>query len=195
IKFVLTQKALTIFCETYHIPDEVHPQLPSPNQTIQEIPSDYSHHSGANIVEVEVDSIVWSFAPAIATVTTVTATVDADTTADRVPVEPFLFGVGSSSTGRTYSVLGGFSDVSGSDFLIGGICTVVEPESDLKKFTFHNGAEKRRLRYVVDEQAELLKVRYGEIENLKAQLLLKAEATKAIRLRAEVFKFEATEKS
>nr|GFB40828.1 hypothetical protein [Tanacetum cinerariifolium] len=60
----------------------------------------------------------------------------------------------------------------------------------------YNIREKRRLRYVVDEQAELLKVRYGEIENLKAQLLLKeAEATKAIRLRAEVFKFEATEKS
>nr|GFA46933.1 hypothetical protein [Tanacetum cinerariifolium] len=44
--------------------------------------------------------------------------------------------------------------------------------------------------------AELLKVSDGEIENLKAQLLLKeAEAAKAIRLRAEVFKFEAIEKS
>nr|GEV57353.1 transposase (putative), gypsy type [Tanacetum cinerariifolium] len=39
IKSVLTQRALTIFCETYHIPDEVHPQLPSPNQTIHEMPS------------------------------------------------------------------------------------------------------------------------------------------------------------
>nr|GEU68701.1 hypothetical protein [Tanacetum cinerariifolium] len=39
IKSVLTQKALAIFCETYHIPDEVHPQLPSPNQTIHEMPS------------------------------------------------------------------------------------------------------------------------------------------------------------
>nr|GFA87910.1 hypothetical protein [Tanacetum cinerariifolium] len=39
IRSVLTQKALTIFYETYHIPDEVHPQLPSPNQTIHEIPS------------------------------------------------------------------------------------------------------------------------------------------------------------
>nr|GEZ76890.1 hypothetical protein [Tanacetum cinerariifolium] len=45
-------------------------------------------------------------------------------------------------------------------------------------------------------EAELLKVRVGEIESLKAQLLLKdAEAAEAIRLRAEVFKFEATEKS
>nr|GEV48445.1 hypothetical protein [Tanacetum cinerariifolium]GEW61221.1 hypothetical protein [Tanacetum cinerariifolium] len=73
------------------------------------ISSDSSHHSGANITEAEVDSIV------------------------RVPVEPSLFGVGSSSTGRTDSVPGGFSDVSGSDFLIGGIRTVVDPDSDLKK--------------------------------------------------------------
>nr|GEY73820.1 hypothetical protein [Tanacetum cinerariifolium] len=39
IRYVLTQRALTIFYETYHIPDEVHPQLPSPNQTILEMPS------------------------------------------------------------------------------------------------------------------------------------------------------------
>nr|GEY44981.1 (-)-germacrene D synthase [Tanacetum cinerariifolium] len=160
-----------------------------------------------------------SSAPAIATVTTVTAAVDVATTADRVPVEPSLFGAGSSSTDRTDSVPCVFLDVSGSDFLICGIRTVVEPDSDLQKvylFTEFNDEaarqislsaelrmraeynirEKRRLRSVVDEQEELLKVRDGEIENLKAQLLLKeAEAMKAIRLRAEVFKFEATEKS
>ncbi|GJY03877.1 hypothetical protein Tco_0369817 [Tanacetum coccineum] len=39
IKSVLTQKALKIFCETFHIPNEVHPQLPSPNQTIHEMPT------------------------------------------------------------------------------------------------------------------------------------------------------------
>nr|GEU30558.1 hypothetical protein [Tanacetum cinerariifolium] len=39
IRYVLTQRALTVFCETYHIPVEVHPQLPSPNQTIHEMPS------------------------------------------------------------------------------------------------------------------------------------------------------------
>nr|GFC31089.1 hypothetical protein [Tanacetum cinerariifolium] len=94
---------------------------------------DYSHHSGANIVEAEVDSIVRSSAPAIATVATVTAAVDVDTTADRVHVLPYLFGVGSSSTGRIDSVPGGFSDVPGSDFFIGGIRTVVDPDSDLQK--------------------------------------------------------------
>nr|GEV30726.1 transposase (putative), gypsy type [Tanacetum cinerariifolium] len=118
-----------------------------------------------------------SSAPAIATIITVTATVDADAMTDRVPVAPSLFGVGSSSTGRTDSVPDGFFDVSGSDFLIGGIRTVVDPDSDLQK-------------------AELLKVMDGEIESLKAQLLLKeAKSVEAIRLRAEVFKFEAAEKS
>ncbi|GKF59014.1 hypothetical protein Tco_0175800, partial [Tanacetum coccineum] len=49
---------------------------------------------------------------------------------------------------------------------------------------------------VVDEQTELLKVKDEEIENLKAQLLLKeAEAAEAVRLRAEASMFEAIEKS
>nr|GFB87291.1 hypothetical protein [Tanacetum cinerariifolium] len=70
--------------------------------------SDSSHHSGANIAEAEVDSIVRSSAPTMATVTIVTAITDADATATRAPVAPSLFGVGSSSTGRTDSVPGGF---------------------------------------------------------------------------------------
>nr|GEV97141.1 hypothetical protein [Tanacetum cinerariifolium] len=151
------------------------------------ISTDSSHHSGANIAKTEVDSIV-----------------------------------------RTDSVPGGFFDVFGSDFLIGGIRTVVDPDSDLQKvyvsrwsatnlFTeFNVGAarqislnselrmraeynirEKRKLKSVVDEQAELLKAKDGEIESLKAQLLLKeAKAAEAIHLRAEVFTiFEAAEQS
>nr|GEZ97755.1 hypothetical protein [Tanacetum cinerariifolium] len=89
----------------------------------------------------------------------------------KAPVAPSLFGVSSSSTGRTDSVPDGFSDVSGSDFLIGAE---------------YNIREKRKLRVVFDEQAELLKVKDGEIESLKAQFLLKeAEAVEAIRLRGE----------
>ncbi|GKF65394.1 hypothetical protein Tco_0191911, partial [Tanacetum coccineum] len=60
----------------------------------------------------------------------------------------------------------------------------------------YNIKEKMRLRSVVDEQTDLLKVRDGEIENLKAQLLLKEEeASEAIRLHIEASKFEAIEKS
>nr|GEV80817.1 hypothetical protein [Tanacetum cinerariifolium] len=166
-----------------------------------------------------------SSAPTIATVTIVTATIDADATTARAPVAPSLFGVGSSSTGRTDFVPGGFSDVSCSEFLMGGIRTVVAPDSDLQKVYVprwnatngfglddtvsvvslnsevrmraeYNIREKKKLRAAVDEQAELLKVKDGEIESLKAQLLLKeAEAAEAIRLRAEVFKFEVAEQS
>nr|GEY55971.1 transposase (putative), gypsy type [Tanacetum cinerariifolium] len=153
------------------------------------ISSDSSHHSGANIAKAKVDSIIRSSASAIATVTTVTATIDTEATATRAPVAPSLFGVGSSLTGRSDSVPGGFFDVSGSDFLIGGIRTVVDPDSDLQKvyiprWSATNGfglddsrlyreMEKRKLRAVVDEQAELLKTKDREIENLKAQFLLK----------------------
>nr|GEU69453.1 transposase (putative), gypsy type [Tanacetum cinerariifolium] len=166
------------------------------------ISSDYSQHSGANIAKAEVDSIIRSSAPAIATVTIVTAAIDTEAAATRAPVAPYLFGIGSPSTGRSDSVPGGFSDVSGSDFLIGGICTVVDPDFDIQKIFLnaevrmraeYNIKEKRKLRAVVDEQAELLKTKDGEIESLKAQLLLKE--AEAIRLRAEVFKFESAEQS
>ncbi|GKA15213.1 protein chromatin remodeling 4 [Tanacetum coccineum] len=39
IKYVLTQKGLDTFCQTLHIPDDFHPQLPSHNQTIHEMPT------------------------------------------------------------------------------------------------------------------------------------------------------------
>nr|GEW40731.1 hypothetical protein [Tanacetum cinerariifolium]GEW43505.1 hypothetical protein [Tanacetum cinerariifolium] len=236
------------------------PTLPFVTSSVFIISSDSSHTSGANIAEAEVDSIIRSSAPAIATVTTVTSAINTEAAATRAHVAPSLFGVGSSSTGRSDSVPGRFSDDSGSDFLIGGIRTVVDPDSDLQKvyvprwsvtngfglddsricremldefspprffasvrgmdhdqlFTeFNVGAarhislnaevrmhaeynirEKRKLRAVVDEQAELLKAKDGEIESLKAQLMLKeAEAAEAIRLRAEVFKFESVEQS
>ncbi|GKB92361.1 hypothetical protein Tco_0964633, partial [Tanacetum coccineum] len=94
---------------------------------------DSSHHSCANVAEAEVDSVIRSFAPAIATITTVTATVDAATVAKEAPIKPSLFGAGSSSAGGTDSAPGGFSDVSSSEFLIGGIRTVVDPDFDLQK--------------------------------------------------------------
>ncbi|GJZ01148.1 hypothetical protein Tco_0519109 [Tanacetum coccineum] len=60
----------------------------------------------------------------------------------------------------------------------------------------YNIKEKRRLKYVVERQGELLKVKGEEIESIKAQLLLReAEAAEAIRLRAEASNFEIVEKS
>ncbi|GJZ01273.1 hypothetical protein Tco_0519234 [Tanacetum coccineum] len=174
-------------------------------------------------------------------------------------VKPSVFAADSSSAGGDTNA-GVFSDLTWSDFLVSGICTVIDPEFDLQKvyvprwsvtngsrlddgrvcremvdefappkffssirgmdhdqlFTkFNVGAarkvslsaevrmcaeynikEKRKLTTVVDEQEDLLKVREGEIESIRAQLLLKeAKAAKAIRLRAEASSFAATEKS
>nr|GEV18451.1 hypothetical protein [Tanacetum cinerariifolium] len=39
IKSILTQKALDTFCRTFHIPNVVHPQLPSSNRMIHEMPT------------------------------------------------------------------------------------------------------------------------------------------------------------
>ncbi|GKC31766.1 hypothetical protein Tco_1039060, partial [Tanacetum coccineum] len=97
------------------------------------ISSDSSYHSGANVVKAEVDSVVRSSALVITIVTTVTTTVDAATAAKEAPIKPSLFGIGSSSAGGTDPTSGGFSIVSGSDFLIGGICTIFDPEFDLQK--------------------------------------------------------------
>ncbi|GJY39263.1 hypothetical protein Tco_0425627 [Tanacetum coccineum] len=224
------------------------------------ISSDSSHHFGTNVAEAEVDSLIRYSTPVMTTVTIVTLMVDTAATAKENPVEPSLFGAASSSAGETDPTQGGFSDRTGSDFLVGSIRTIIDPDTNLQMvyvpqwsvtngsrlddgcvcremvdefdppkffasvrgiehdqlFTeFNVGAarqmslsvkvrmrveynikEKRRLKSVVDEQAELLTVREGEIENLKAQLLLKeAEAAEAIRLRSEASKFEAIEKS
>ncbi|GJT84979.1 hypothetical protein Tco_1066696 [Tanacetum coccineum] len=112
------------------------------------ISSDSSHHSGANIAEAEEKT-----------------------------VEPSVFAVDSFSASGDPNA-GVFSDLTGSDFLVSSIRTVIDPESDLQKlFTeFNIGAarqvslsaeermraeynikEKRKLKTVVDEQADLLK--------------------------------------
>ncbi|GJS98621.1 hypothetical protein Tco_0819791 [Tanacetum coccineum] len=397
IKSVLTQKGLKIFCEMFHIPDEVHPQLPSPNQTIHEMPTEMdllafiwtvdptkvkvgerqraedeprlldsivgrvvplllvapahakgeleasadklfdeggsgnqaetcdsaSGGQGDNIQSVSkvVDTVVEDVVPlqprrqrkrktvvvdvggsshrakklredhktpsgtsvagksmsaiqrlltgavhnvevrgeVIPTLPFVTSSAEVDSLVRKF-VEPSLFGAGSSLAGGADHTMGGFFDLTGSDFIVGGIHTVISPDTDLQKvyvpqwsvtnrsrlddsrvchemvdefappkffasirgmehdqlFTeFNVGAarqmslstevrmraeynirEKRRLKFVAEERAELLKVRERELEDLKAQLLLKeAEAAEAIRLRAKTSKFEAVEKS
>ncbi|GJZ33180.1 hypothetical protein Tco_0578616, partial [Tanacetum coccineum] len=60
----------------------------------------------------------------------------------------------------------------------------------------YNVKERRRLKSVVEKKDELLKARDEEIENLKAQMLLKeAEAAEVIRLRVEASNFKTVEKS
>ncbi|GKD94512.1 hypothetical protein Tco_1374349, partial [Tanacetum coccineum] len=190
--------------------------------------SDFSHHYGANVAKVEVDSLVRSSVPVMTVVTTFTLTVGPALVVKEKPIKPYLFSADSSLVGRADPNTGVFSDLSGSDFLVGGIRIMVDEFAPPKFFASvremehdqlftefnvraacqislsakvrthaeYNVQERRRLKSIVEKQDGLLKVKEGEIENMKAQLLLReAEAAKAIRLRAEASNFEAVEKS
>ncbi|GJW97941.1 hypothetical protein Tco_0179749 [Tanacetum coccineum] len=94
---------------------------------------DSSHHSRTNVAEAEVDSVVRSSVPIMTNVTTVTPTVDPAVAAKGKPAGPSVFGADSSSAGGSHPTPGSFSDCTGSDFLIGGIRTVIGPDSNLQK--------------------------------------------------------------
>ncbi|GKF49058.1 hypothetical protein Tco_0142309, partial [Tanacetum coccineum] len=96
------------------------------------ISSDSSHHSGANIAEAEVDSFARPSVLLMTVATTVTSTVDPATTVKEKFVESFVFG-GDSSGGRADHTASGFSDLIGSDFIVGGIHIIISPDMDLQK--------------------------------------------------------------
>nr|GEY35366.1 hypothetical protein [Tanacetum cinerariifolium] len=72
------------------------------------ISSDSSHHSGTNVTEAEVNSLVRSFVSIMKTVTTITSTVDLASVAKEKLVETSPFCAGSSSAGGTDPTTGGF---------------------------------------------------------------------------------------
>ncbi|GJV77347.1 hypothetical protein Tco_1508931 [Tanacetum coccineum] len=95
------------------------------------ISSDSSHHSGTNVAEAEVNSLVRSSVLIMTTVTTITSTVDPALVAKEKLVEPSSFCAGFSSAGGNDPTTGGFSDLTGSDFLVGAIRTVIDPDTNL----------------------------------------------------------------
>ncbi|GKA15040.1 hypothetical protein Tco_0694787 [Tanacetum coccineum] len=125
------------------------------------ISSNFSHHSGANIAEAEVDSFARTSVPLMTMTTTVTSTADPATTAKEKLVESSVFGDGSSS-GADHTV-GGFSSLTGSDFIVGGIRTVVSPDTDLQK-------EKGVLDVRVADLAATMKVREQEAADSDAMV-------------------------
>nr|GEW05365.1 putative transposase (putative), gypsy type [Tanacetum cinerariifolium] len=161
---------------------------------------DSSDYSGANIAEAEVDSIVRTSVPIMTSATTATPTADPAATANKRLVGSLVFGGDSSSEGGSHPIFGGFSDRTGSDFLVGGIRTVVDHDSNIQRVYVpqwnvtngfcmddrYNIKEKRRLKSVVEEKDVLLKSRCDEIESLKARLIVKeAEAAEVVYLRDE----------
>ncbi|GKF64695.1 hypothetical protein Tco_0188143, partial [Tanacetum coccineum] len=113
---------------------------------------------------------------------------------------------------RTDPTPGSFSDVSGSDFLIGGIRTVVEPHFDLQKFFASiRGMEHDQLftefnvgvgRYISLSAEVRMRVEYNIKEKRKLRavveekdILLKAKGEKVDNLKAQLLvkEVEATE--
>ncbi|GJW00762.1 gypsy type transposase, partial [Tanacetum coccineum] len=81
-----------------HTNSVVRPNLQTINALQRFIISlDFSHHSGANVAEAEVDSLVRSSVLVMAAVTTVTSTVDPTLVVKEKPVKPSLFSADSSS--------------------------------------------------------------------------------------------------
>nr|GEX25721.1 protein DETOXIFICATION 43-like [Tanacetum cinerariifolium] len=97
------------------------------------ISSDSSHHSGANIVEAEVDSFAKPSIPVIIAATSITSIVDPTVVIIGKIVKPYLFSVDSTSAGGTDPSMGGFTNLTCSDFLVGGIRTIINPDFDLQK--------------------------------------------------------------
>ncbi|GJV96674.1 hypothetical protein Tco_1548251 [Tanacetum coccineum] len=84
------------------------------------------------LLQAEVDSFARPSVPLMTMTTIVTSTVDPTTIAKEKFIESSIFGGGSFS-GAEHTV-GGFSCLTGSDFIVGGIRTVVSPDTDLQKF-------------------------------------------------------------
>nr|GEV46399.1 hypothetical protein [Tanacetum cinerariifolium] len=123
------------------------------------ISSDSSHYSGTNVAEAEVDSLTRSSIPIMTIVTTTTSTVNPTLVTKEKFVKPSPFGAGSSFAGGTDPITGVFLDFTGSDFLVGAIRTVINPDTDLQKvyvpqWSVTNGSrldDGRVCREVVDE--------------------------------------------
>ncbi|GKD04106.1 hypothetical protein Tco_1179080 [Tanacetum coccineum] len=103
------------------------PALPFVTSSVSAMPE------RANVTEAEVDYLVRSTVPLMTIVTTVIPPVDSAVVTKEKSVKPSLFGVDSSSAGRSDPTPGGFSSRTGSDFLVGGIRTVIDPDSNLQK--------------------------------------------------------------
>ncbi|GJY17439.1 hypothetical protein Tco_0388930 [Tanacetum coccineum] len=148
--------------------------------------------------------------------TTVTSTVNPATTVKEKFVGPSVFCCNSSG-GRVDHIVGGFSDLTSSDFIHDGIRTVISSDTDLQKvyvpqWSVTNGSrldDGRTCREMVDEFApskffaSIQGIEHDQLFtkfNIGAacQMSLSAEEAKvkeAIHLRAESSKFEVVEKS
>nr|GEV76723.1 hypothetical protein [Tanacetum cinerariifolium] len=129
--------------------------------------------------------------------TTTTFMADPAVVVKEKTAKPYLFVADSSFAGRADPNAGVFSDLTGSDFLVSGVRTVIDPDTDLQKVYMslsvevrmraeYNIKEKRRLKSVVDEKNELLKVRENEERNASLKKERDAMDAKVTGLEASV---------
>nr|GEW71708.1 RNA-directed DNA polymerase, eukaryota [Tanacetum cinerariifolium] len=184
------------------------------------ISSDSSHHSSANIAEANVDSFTRPSVPVITATTTITSIAKPIVVVKEKIFEHSLFADESTFAGGTDPANAGLTYLTDSDYLVGGIRTIINTDSDLQKtyvpqWNVTNGSrldDGSVYRDMVDEFAPPMffaSVRGMEHDqlftefnvgaarqmSLSAEVRMQAEAAEAIRLRVETSKLETTEKS
>nr|GEX43285.1 transposase (putative), gypsy type [Tanacetum cinerariifolium] len=157
------------------------------------ISSDSSHHSSANVVKAEVDSLVRSSVPMMTDVTITTSTADHAVVVKEKTVKPSLFVADSSLVGGVDPNVGVFLILLDVTFLAARQMSL---SGEVRMRVKYNIKENMRLKFAVEEKDELVKARDKEIENLKAHMALKeAKAVEAIRLCAVASNFMTVEMS
>nr|GEU97249.1 hypothetical protein [Tanacetum cinerariifolium] len=109
------------------------PTLPFVTSSVSTTPKREGEGLTDSVTEFNLQTI--SASPSASVITTaiaVTSTIDPATVTKEKIVEPSLFFAGSTSGNGTDPAMGGFANLSGSDFLIGGIRTVISPDTDLQ---------------------------------------------------------------
>nr|GEW05336.1 hypothetical protein [Tanacetum cinerariifolium] len=135
------------------------PTLPFVTSFVSATPEHTSHHSCANVAEVEVNSLARSSVPVMTAVNITTSTADPAVFVKEKTVKPFLFTADSFSAGGVDPYAGVFLDLTGSDFLVSGVRTVIDPDTDLQnvyvpRWSVTNGSrldDDRVCREMVDE--------------------------------------------
>ncbi|GJX49875.1 hypothetical protein Tco_0276720, partial [Tanacetum coccineum] len=156
----VVQRLLVRAMQNAEVRSEAIPTLPFVTSSVSAMLEYSSHHSGANIAEAEVDSFARPSIPLMTVATIVTSKVDLATTVKEKFVKSYVFGGDSSGGGSDHTACG-FSDLTSSDFIVGGIRTVISPNTDLQKvhvsqWSITNGSrldDGRTCRKMVDEFA------------------------------------------
>ncbi|GJS77621.1 hypothetical protein Tco_0727502 [Tanacetum coccineum] len=110
------------------------PTLPFVTTSVSTTPERESGYHTDSVAELNLHTIgAPSSVLIMTTATTITSTVDPTSVTKEKFFKPSPFGAGSSLAGGTDPTTGVFLDLTGSDFLVGVICTVIDPDTDLQK--------------------------------------------------------------